>query len=196
VHANGISDDQLRMLADAGSSVSISPDVELKMSLGWPETGRILAAGLRPTLSIDDCPAVGGDMFSTMRTAFAVQRGLDGGLRARDVLEFATLDGAHACGLGARVGSLTPGKDADVIVLRTDDLSTFPCNNPAGTIVAAAHPGLVDTVLVAGHVVKRDGALIGVDLPALKARLLESRDRIAADAGVALDGTWHPTAES
>jgi cytosine/adenosine deaminase-related metal-dependent hydrolase len=194
VHVNGISDEQLRMLADAGSSVSISPDVELKMGIGWPGTGRMLAAGLRPTLSTDDCPSAGGDMFATMRTAYAVQRGLDGGLRSRDLLEFATVDGARACGLAARTGSITPGKDADLVLLRADDLTVFPANNPAGTIVTAGHPGLVDTVLVAGRVVKRDGALVGVDLPALRTRLVASRDRIAAAAGVALDGTWHPRA--
>jgi 5-methylthioadenosine/S-adenosylhomocysteine deaminase len=192
VHANGIGDDELRMLADAGSSVSISPDVELKMGFGAPVTGRALAAGLRPTLSIDDVPAAGGDMFSTMRTAFAVQRGLDGGLCARDLLEFATVDGAAACGLAGRTGSITPGKDADLILLRADDLTVFPVGDPAGTVVTAGHPGLVDTVIVAGRVVKRDGALVGVDLPALRSRLLESRARIAAAAGVTLDGTWRP----
>ena len=196
VHANGVEDDELRMLADAGASVSISPDVELKMGFGWPMTGRMLAAGLRPTFSIDDCPSAGGDMFATMRTAYAVQRGLDGGLNSRDLIEFATVDGARACGLSARTGSLTPGKDADVILLRADDLTVFPATNPAGTIVAAGHPGLVDTVLVAGRVVKRDGALVGVDLPALKTRLLESRNRIAAAAGIPLDGTWRPPTQS
>ena len=192
VHANGLGDDELRLLADAGSSVSISPDVELKMGFGWPMTGRMLAAGLRPTLSVDDVPSVGGDMFATMRTAFVVQRGLDGGLNSRDLLEFATVDGAHALGLAARTGSLTPGKAADVILLRTDDITVLPVTDPAGTIVAAGHPGLVDTVLVAGRVVKRDGVLVGVDLPALKARLVESRDKVAAAAGVPLDGTWRP----
>jgi 5-methylthioadenosine/S-adenosylhomocysteine deaminase len=192
VHANGISDDELRMLADAGSSVSISPDVELKMGFGWPMTGRMLAAGLRPTLSTDDCPSAGGDMFATMRTAYAVQRGIDGGLNSRDLLEFATIDGAGACGLAARTGSLTPGKDADIILLRADDPTVFPVTDPAGAIVTAGHPGLVDTVLVAGRVVKRDGRLVGVDLPALQARLLESRNRIAAAAGIPLDGTWRP----
>ncbi|MGW0594956.1 amidohydrolase family protein [Streptosporangium sp. NPDC002607] len=196
VHANGISDDELRMLADAGSSVSISPDVELKMGFGWPMTGRMLAAGLRPTLSIDDCPSVGGDMFATMRTAYAVQRGLDGGLNSRDLLKFATVDGARACGLAARTGSLTPGKDADIILLRADDPTVFPVTDPAGTIVAAGHPGLVDTVLVAGRVVKRDGQLVGVDLSALQTRLLESRNRIATAAGISLDGTWRPRTES
>lgn len=192
VHANGISDEELRMLADAGSSVSISPDVELKMGFGWPMTGRVLAAGLRPTLSVDDVPSVGGDMFSTLRTAFAVQRGLDGGLRCRDLLEFTTVDAAESCGLGARTGSITPGKDADVILLRTDDLTVFPVTDPAASIVSAGHPGLVDTVLVAGRVVKRDGVLVGMDLPALRTRLLASRDRIAAAAGIPLDGTWRP----
>ncbi|MEV7289544.1 amidohydrolase family protein [Streptomyces sp. NPDC093252] len=188
VHGNGLADDELRMLADAGCSVSISPDVEMKMGFGLPETGRMLAAGLRPTLSVDDVPSVGGDLFTTMRTAFAAQRALDGGLRSRDVLEFATVDGARALGLGDRIGSLTPGRAADVILLRADDPTVFPVNDPVGTVVAAGHPGLVDTVLVAGRVVKRDGALVGVDLPALRSRVLESRDRIAAAAGIPLGG--------
>lgn len=121
-----------------------------------------------------------------------MQRGLDGGLRSRDLLEFATVDGAQACGLGARTGSIRPGKDADVILLRADDLTVFPVTDPAATIVSAGHPGLVDTVLVAGCVVKRDGALVDVDLPALRTRLVESRNRIAAAAGIPLDGTWRP----
>ena len=134
-------------------------------------------------------------MFSTMRTAFALQRGLDGGLRSRDLLEFATVDGARACGLAGRTGSITPGKDADLILLRADDPTVFPVTNPAGTIVAAGHPGLVDTVLVAGRVVKRDGVLVDVNLPALRTQLLESRNRIAAAAGIPLDGTWRPQPE-
>ncbi|MFJ5264981.1 amidohydrolase family protein [Streptomyces sp. NPDC088387] len=194
VHANGVSDEELRMLADAGSSVSISPDVELKMGFGWPMTGRALAAGLRPTLSVDDVPSAGGDMFSTLRTAFAVQRGLDGGLRSRDLLEFTTIDAARSCGLDARTGSITPGKDADLILLRADDLTVFPVTDPAATVVSAGHPGLVDTVLVAGRVVKRDGVLVDVDLPALRTRLLDSRNRVADAAGIPLDGTWHPHA--
>ncbi|MFJ9626812.1 amidohydrolase family protein [Streptomyces sp. NPDC101175] len=192
VHGNGLSNDELRMLADAGSSLSISPDVELKMGFGNPMTGRALAAGLRPTLSVDDVPSAGGDMFSTMRTAFAVQRGLDGGLRSRDLLAFTTVDAAASCGLATRTGSITPGKDADIILLRTDDLTVFPVTDPAATVVSAGHPGLVDTVLVTGRVVKRNGTLVDVDLPALKARLLASRDRIAAAADIPLDGTWLP----
>ena len=188
VHGNDIADDEVAMLADAGCSVSISPDVELKMGIGWPETGRMLAAGVRVSLSVDDCLAAGGDMFGAMRTALAVQRGLDGGLTARDVLGFATLDGARACGIDHRTGSITVGKDADLILLDTDDLSAFPVNDPVGTIVATGHPGLVDTVFVAGKAVKRAGRLLDVDLPALRAKVLASRDRIASAAGLVLGG--------
>ncbi|MEV4314920.1 amidohydrolase family protein [Actinocrispum sp. NPDC049592] len=192
VHGNGLSDDQVAMMADAGCSVSISPDVELKMGFGWPETGRMLAAGIRPSLSIDDCPSAGGDMFAAMRTVFAVQRGLDGTLTARDVAGFATVNGARACGLDARTGSITVGKDADLILLDAEDPAIFPVSHPVGAIVAAGHPGLVDSVFVAGKAVKRDGRLLGVDLPALRAQVLASRDRIAAAAGIAIDGSWAP----
>lgn len=193
VHGNGLSDDQLALMADAGCSVSISPDVEVKMGFGPPETGRMLAAGIRPSFSIDDCPSAGGDMFATMRSALAVQRGLDGGLTCRDVLSFATLDGARTLGLGATTGSIAVGKAADLVLLDAEDISLFPVNDAVGTVVAAGHPGVVDTVLVAGEVVKRGGRLLGVDLPALRTRLLGSRDRIAAAAGVAVDGSWTPT---
>ena len=79
-----------------------------------------------------------------------------------------------------------------MILLRADDLTLFPASNPVGTIVAAGHPGLVDTVLVGGRVVKRDGLLADVDLAALRTRLLESRNRVAAAAGIPLGGTFRP----
>lgn len=178
VHGNGLSDDQLAMLADAGSSLSVSPDVELKMGFEPVITGRALAAGLRPSLSVDDCLSAGGDLFGAMRTALAVDRGLT----TRTVLECATVNGALAC--GRNTGSITVGKDADLVLLDAEDLSVFPVGEPAGTIVSAGHPGLVDSVYVAGKPVKRHGRLLGVDLPPLRARLLESRERIAAAAGL------------
>jgi 5-methylthioadenosine/S-adenosylhomocysteine deaminase len=192
VHVTGVQDDELRMIAAAGGSVSVSPDVELKMGFGLPMTGRMLAAGLRPTLSIDDVPSVGGDMFSPMRTAFAAQRGIDGTLTSRDVLDFATIDAARSLGIEDRAGSLAPGKSADIILLRIDDPTVFPVTDPVGAIVTAGHPGLVDTVMVGGLVVKRNGVLTGVDLPVLMGRLLASRDRVAASACVPTDGSWRP----
>jgi 5-methylthioadenosine/S-adenosylhomocysteine deaminase len=208
VHCNTLADDELRLMADVGASASVSPDVELLMGFGWPATGRLLDVGIRPSLSIDDCAAVGGDMFATMRTTYVTQRGLDTPapppgrtrLTCHDVLGFATLEGARACGLDDRVGSITPGKDADLVVLRLDDPTVFPLNNAAGTVVLHAHPGLVDTVLVAGQVVKEKGELVGIDLAALRARAVDSRDAVLSAANAALapeerirtDGSWRP----
>ena len=177
VHCNTLADDELRMMADAGCTASISPDIELQMGHGWPATGRLLDAGIRPSLSIDVCCSNGGHLFGTMRATIGTERGFDNEqarergeasveemeLTCRDVLEFATIEGARACGLDGKIGSLTPGKRADVIVVRADTFGMTPLNNPVGAFVYNAHPGLVDTILVDGKVVKRDGKLLGVD---------------------------------
>ncbi|WP_064745369.1 amidohydrolase family protein [Pseudonocardia acaciae] len=205
VHCNTLADDELRMIADSGGSASVAPDVELAMGHGWPATRRLLDAGIRPSLSIDVCSLNGGDMFATMRTTIGVQRAFDNAraaengneperleLTCRDVFEFATIDGARACGLADRAGSLTPGKQADVVVLNSG-LATSPLNNPLGALVYAAHPGLVDTVFVAGQCRKRNGALVGVDVPALLSRAERSRDHvIAAFPEATRETEWFP----
>jgi 5-methylthioadenosine/S-adenosylhomocysteine deaminase len=215
VHCNTLGDDELQWIADSGGTASVAAAVEMQMGHGWPATGRLLDLGVRPSLSIDVCSAVGGDMFSAMRATLLVQRALDNAayeeagrsligetlrLSVRDVLEFATIEGARACGLERRIGSLTPGKEADVILLRTDSLATSPLNNAAGAVVYDAHPGLVDTVLVAGRVVKRGGKLVHVDTArirrlgeATRDDLLEAARNDPVMAGIAVGGTWLPT---
>jgi cytosine/adenosine deaminase-related metal-dependent hydrolase len=189
---------------------SIAPDIEMQMGHGWPTTGRLMQVGIRPGLSIDTCVSNGGNLFGTMRLTLATQRAIDNqvpgasdrpcvSLTSRDVLSFATVDGARVCGLGDKVGSLTPGKQADVLMLRGDSLALAPLNNPVGQIVYAAHPGLVDTVLVAGNVVKRDGVLSG-DLAKRAVRLAtEHRDALferarktQALAEARIGGQWQP----
>ena len=206
VHCNSLADDELAMMADAGCTASISPDIELQMGHGWPATGRLLDAGMRPSLSIDVCCSNGGHLFGTIRATIGTQRGFDqaaagGGLTelkltCRDVLEFATIEGARAVGMDTKIGSLTPGKRADVILLRTDNFGMTPLNNPIGAVVYNAHPGLVDTVLVDGEVVKRDGTLVGVDVARVRRLAVESRDDILRRAnganGARLGGDWIP----
>jgi cytosine/adenosine deaminase-related metal-dependent hydrolase len=154
-------------------------------------------------------------MFGLMRTALGTQRGLDnaameaaglslaGGepikLTCRDIIEFATIEGARACGLDSKVGSLTPGKEADIILVRTDVLGMAPVNNATGAIVYNAHPGLVDTVLVAGRVVKRDGEMVDVDVKRAMRLGQETRDHVLEQAAgdelindVVLHGHWTP----
>jgi 5-methylthioadenosine/S-adenosylhomocysteine deaminase len=215
VHCCTLGDDELRMIADSGGTASVAADVEMQMGHGWPATGRLLEVGVRPSLSIDVCTSTGGHMFGLMRTAIGTQRALDNAAReaaggslaggeqieltCQDLLEFATIEGARACGIADRTGSLTPGKDADVILIRADTLGMAPLNNPAGAVIYNAHPGLVDTVLVAGRVVKRAGKLVGHD-PARIVRLAEeTRDYVLSQArsdslisDVQLGGGWIP----
>jgi 5-methylthioadenosine/S-adenosylhomocysteine deaminase len=215
VHCCTLGDDELQMIADSGGTASVAADVEMQMGHGWPATGRLLAVGIRPSLSIDVCTSTAPHMFGLMRTAVGTQRALDNAAReaaggtlvngeeieltCRDMIEFATIEGARACGLDDRTGSLTPGKQADVILVRADGIGMAPLNNAAGAIVYNAHPGLVDTVLVAGRVVKRHGALVDHDPAKLIAMATETRDHLVAAAAddtligdVRLGGDWIP----
>lgn len=212
VHCNTLADDELEMIAASGGTASVSADIELSMGHGWPATGRLLAVGVRPSLSIDVCTLNSGDIFGAMRSTIAAERALGNAAAAakgtvvdalvpscREVLEFATVEGARATGLLARTGTLAPGKDADLVVLRTDTPGMLPLNNPYGAIVYSAHPGTVDTVLVRGRIVKRSGRLVGVDLDRIRRLAEASRDRIFRRAqddpvipGAHLGGTWFP----
>jgi 5-methylthioadenosine/S-adenosylhomocysteine deaminase len=195
VHCNTIADDEIQMIADTGGTASVAADVEMQMGHGWPATGRLLDAGVRPSLSIDVCSSNGGHMFGAMRTTLGVQRALDhaaaGGagtvldslrVTCRDVVSFATIEGARTLGLDDRIGSLTPGKAADVILVATDQLALSPLNHAYGALVYNSHPGLVDTVLVNGAIVKHNGTLQHLDAARLRRLAEGSRDFLFADA--------------
>lgn len=206
VHCCTLADEELRIIADSGGKASVAPDVEMQMGHGFPATGRLLAAGVRPAFSIDVCSSNGGDMFATMRSAIGVQRALDNapavetgevieriGLTCADVLMFATADGARAAGLGERTGSLEVGKVADIVALAGDSLALTPLNNPLGAVVYNAHPGVVSDVWVGGRRVKENGRLVGVDVAEVKARAERSRNHVInAMPGAQLGGGWHP----
>jgi 5-methylthioadenosine/S-adenosylhomocysteine deaminase len=191
IHCCTSDDEELKMLADSGAHASVSAAIEAVLpGLGAPATGRLLAHGIRPSLSIDTEATVAGDMFNVMRAALS-SHGLGqtlapevyGELPAftpRDLLEFATIAGAKASGLAERTGSLTVGKDADLIVFRLDQFTTVPSADIAASIVGAGHPGNVETVLVAGKPAKWNGALTHPDLTGIRAQAEESRDRLLA----------------
>lgn len=174
VHANTSTDAELDLIAASGGSVSIAPFVEMLMGHGNPPIGRSLSSGLHPSLSIDVATSVPGDMFTQMRTALAqdrIQSFQDDAdvpfaptLTPADILQFATLNGAVACGLAEVVGSLTPGKDADIVMIRADSINTMPLVDPVATVTTSADTSNVDTVLVRGEIRKRYGQLVGVDL--------------------------------
>ncbi|MCO5974457.1 amidohydrolase family protein [Actinoallomurus soli] len=164
IHLNGVTDEEFTLIADTGGTASVSPVLEDQMRLGRPEVGRLRAAGVRTTLGADAVTSVGGDMFGLMRAAFAAARADDPTVTAADVLRMATLDGAAALGLDDRIGSLRPGKQADLVLLRTDTPNLVPLRDPITAVVTAADLSNVDTVLVGGEIVKRDGRLVRADL--------------------------------
>jgi 5-methylthioadenosine/S-adenosylhomocysteine deaminase len=160
VHGNGLDAAELAMIADAGGSLSIAPVVEMAMALGFPMITEALAApGLPVTLSVDVEVTSPTDMFSQMRATYLAARltSTSTGPTVRDILSYATLAGAQSLGLGGRTGSITPGKQADLIVLRTDRADVSPVTDPYSTVVLQMDRSHVDTVLVAGTIHKRDG---------------------------------------
>jgi len=197
-HCNSLADDEFEMMADSGCSASMTPEIELQMGHGWPVTGRLLKVGMKPSIGIDIATCNSGHLFQTMRTVLLVERAwahdrADGAhttverlpVDTHDAIEFATINGAKALGLDHRIGSITPGKDADIVMIRADNLEMTPLNNPVGAVVLAGHPGLVDSVWVAGRAVKRHGKLIEVDEQRLLRELSSSRDYVLSKAGVA-----------
>ncbi|MGW7517713.1 amidohydrolase family protein [Streptomyces sp. NPDC054796] len=198
IHCCTSTDDELRMLAAHGATASVASALEVFMpGLGQPATNRLLAAGVRPSLSVDTETIVSGDMFGVMRAALAYQQLIVAGAAgpmdrvpdlptfdAADLLAFATIEGARACGIDDRTGSLTPGKEADLIMIRMDHANLLPATDAAASIVAGGHAGNVDLVVVAGRVLKSDGVLKGGNAHSEQAGA--SRDRLFRAAGIAL----------
>ncbi len=185
----------MRRVKDTGGSLSIAAPIEMAMRHGMPPIQQALDAGIRPSLSSDVETTMAADMFTQMRSAFTLQRALvnersiKGGenlpplLTARDVIEFATLQGARTDGLDWKIGTLTPGKEADIVLLRTDLTNTLPFNNAYGAIVTAMDTSNVDTVFIAGRAMKRRGKLLGVDLARVQHDAAASRDYLVGKLG-------------
>jgi len=115
--------------------------------------------------------------------AFAGEQNLPRRLSPRDMLEFATIEGARCANLESRTGSLTPGKDADIVLLAADRISTWPLSNAPGTVVNLMNPSHVETVLIAGKVKKWRGNLAGVDQARVMRMAEGARDALMRRAG-------------
>jgi cytosine/adenosine deaminase-related metal-dependent hydrolase len=177
VHCNTLDERNLRRLAEHDCKVSASPETELQMGMGRPVIRRALELGMRPSLSCDVASSNSGDMFSQMRLGLQFERSVRNDsfharnqmpdsldLGVRDALRWGTANGAHAMGLEERIGSLTVGKQADVIVIGGNRLNVVPMADPVGCLVAQANPSNVRHVLVAGRFAKRDGELVERDV--------------------------------
>ncbi len=202
-HANAVSPEEIEMLVEKGGTISVTPEIEMMMGHGYPATGLCVENGLRPSIGVDVVTSTGGDMFAQMKFTLQAERSrvnetilAEGNMpgpplhiTARDILEYATVDGAKALKLSDKVGTLTPGKEADIIMIRTTDLNIFPVNDPVGAVVQCAHTGNVDSVFVAGKAVKRAGKMVNVDLNRVRKLAIDARDSIFNKYGNP-DGAW------
>lgn len=198
VHGNDMKPELVRALAAQGAQFTATAEIELQMGYGDPLTGVLAACGAPLSIGSDVEPAARGDMFSAMRTTLQHERHrrtleivaetgsrpLDMPVTCRQALEWATINGAKMAGLDSQVGSLTPGKQADIIMLRADDLAMFPVTDPVASVVMQGGTAQVDTVLVAGRIVKRGGKLLYNGLADKKAALRKSGARILTDFGL------------
>ncbi|GAA5167237.1 MULTISPECIES: amidohydrolase family protein [Amycolatopsis] len=187
VHAASLSADSYHRIAATGGSISVSTESEQSAGQGYPPTWAIRAHGIPVSLSMDTSVWWSGDLFSAMRTTLGADRSREhleahaknetvthASLRAEHVVDWATRGGAHAIGRDD-LGSLEPGKKADVVLIKNDHSSvSFPLLNPYGHVAFQAQRGDVHTVLVNGRVVKHDHRLVGIDLDAVRREVDET----------------------
>jgi len=210
IHMTGMSDLGWQGVKDAGAQVSLAVPIEMNMRHGMPPILKMQSLGMEPSLSTDVECTLTADFFTQMRSMLNLQRVfvnqmiLDPGfvtgnwwptppsdmpdlLTTRDVLRHATVNGAKHLRLDGKVGSLTPGKEADIIILDAEAINVAPLNQVPGAVVSLMDRSNVETVIVAGKVRKWKGKLLDVDLPHLRRQLEASRDHIFAAAGIPQD---------
>lgn len=198
IHMTGMSDAGWRYAADAGAHVSLAVPIEMQMRHGMPPIQKALDFGMQPSLSTDVECTMTADMFTQMRSTMTLQRmfanekALAGEeyprlLTSRDAIRFATLEGARGLKLDRRTGTLTPGKEADIVLLDARAINVAPLNHVPGAVVTLMERSNVDTVMVAGRVLKWRGRLLGHDLAGLRSRLEASRDFLFEAAEVPRD---------
>jgi 5-methylthioadenosine/S-adenosylhomocysteine deaminase len=211
IHMTGMSDMAWQKVKDAGAQVSLAVPIEMNMRHGTPPILKMESLAMEPSLSVDVECTLTADFFTQMRSTMNMQRVLvnqmvlDQGnftppeqwptpapgtpalLTTRDVLRFATMNGAKALRLDGKVGSLTPGKEADILILDATRINVAPLNQVPGAVVSLMDRTNVETVIVAGKVRKWKGRLLDVDLNHLRQQLDASRDYVFAAAGIPQD---------
>lgn len=188
-HCGALPESAWRIFQESGANINVCPrsDSQYGLGEGIPAYQEALDHGFKPGFSIDNETSYSTDMFNEMHVAFSIQRAVVQNRRfrgetnlpkpvsVRDVLECATINGAVCAGLSHKIGTLTPGKEADIVMIRAGDINLYPSNNAIGTVVSAADRGNVDTVIIGGKVRKYRGQIVGLDMAAFKRMASESR---------------------
>ncbi|XVV14176.1 amidohydrolase family protein [Actinoplanes sp. CA-131856] len=197
VHAATLTHDSYNRIAATGGSVSVSTESEQSAGQGYPPTYQLRHHDIPVSLSMDTSVWWSGDLFSAMRTTLGADRSREhleahskqetvthAHLRAEHVVEWATRGGARALGMDSQVGALTPGRQADIVLIKNDASPVmFPVLHPYGHVAFQAQRGDVHTVMVGGRVVKQDGRLVGVDLAAARAKVEATVDYLRETMG-------------
>jgi 5-methylthioadenosine/S-adenosylhomocysteine deaminase len=195
IHCLGLNEAAWRLIKDSGGHVSICAPIDMAMGHGMPAIQEALDHGLRFSLSTDHGVTIAQDFFTVMRSTFTLQhllllqrahkgeQNLPPLLSCSDVLEFATIAGARCANLDGKIGTLTPGKEADIVLLRADQVSVWPLNNAPGAVVNLMNPSHVETVFIGGKVRKWRGNLVGVDTARILRLVEEARDGVVRRSG-------------
>ena len=188
VHGIVLTAEEIAAIKAAGASVSLSPTTELRIGFGFPQTANLLAAGIPVGLSVDTVELSGNaDMFGIMKFIQNIENARSESefkLTARRVLELATIEGARSMGMADTIGSLKPGKRADLIMVSTRDINLAVFGDPAHMLVTAAQPANVDTVVIDGRILKRSGRLVHLNVAQI------ATDAANASAAVRKRANW------
>ena len=198
IHMTGMSDDGWKYAADAGAHISLSVPIEMHMRHGTPPIQKAIDMGMSTSLSTDVECTMTADFFTQMRglitlqRMFANEKALSGQeypdlMHCMQAIRHATIGGAEGLKLDRKIGSLTPGKEADIILLDAEAINVAPLNNVPGAVVTLMERTNVDTVMVAGEVKKWKGQLLGFDVNRLRTELENSRDYLFEAAGIERD---------
>jgi 5-methylthioadenosine/S-adenosylhomocysteine deaminase len=196
-HCGALPERTWQIFVDSGANLNVCPRSDAQYALGEGICALQTAwdHGIKPGFSVDNETSYSTDMFMEMRVALYIQRAVAQNrkfkgdtnppkpLMTQDVLYCATMGGARCAGLENKIGSLTPGKEADILVIRTDDINLYPSNNAIGTVVQAAERSNIDTVIIGGRVRKAGGKVVGLDMRRLKTAVEESRNHLFTAAG-------------
>lgn len=198
VHGHALDDAQLARFCDLGMSFSAAAENEMTQGHGHPLTGRLRDFGRAPSLGVDLESVLSGDMLTQARVALGMQRALDNAahraqhgtipptstVTTRQALAWVTIEGARMIGQLDRIGTLAPGKQADLVVIRADALNMQPVHDAINTVVMQASLANIDSVMVSGRWKKRGGRLLDVEIEPLLARLAASGQRITRALGL------------
>jgi cytosine/adenosine deaminase-related metal-dependent hydrolase len=195
VHGNDLPDDLLHRLVDLGATFSVTPENEMIQGHGFPITGRLLKLGTHPSIGIDLESVLAGDLLGASRVALSMQRALDNAnsrrahgaipdtttIPTREALRWITIEGARMLGREDHIGSLTPGKLADLVVINAGDLNLFPVHDPVSSVVMQTSLANIEAVMIGGVWQKRNGRLLVSGLDEKKQQIERSGRRLVHD---------------